>query len=61
MLKTHAHVDFLKTSSLRVQFPPFKTHISWDKFLILMLSLGMTIDKKHHALMKALSSALNAI
>ena len=49
MLKTHAHVDFLKTSSLRVQFPPFKTHISWDQFLILMLSLGMTIDKKHHA------------
>ena len=32
-------------------FPPFKTHTSFDQFLVSMFSLGMSIDKKHHALM----------
>ena len=32
-------------------FPPFKTHISCDQFLVSMFSLGMSIGKKHHALM----------
>ena len=32
-------------------FPSSKTHISCDQFLISMFSLGMSIGKKHHALM----------
>ena len=42
-------------------FPPFKTHISFDQFLVSMFSLGMSIGKKHHALMKAWARVFNAI
>ena len=42
-------------------FPPFKTHVSCDQFHLLMSSLGMTIGKKHHALMKAWAWVFNTI
>ena len=42
-------------------FPPFKTHISSDQFLISVLSLGMSIGKKCHALMKTWARVINAI
>ena len=41
----------IKGGSLLFQFPPFKTRISCDQFLTSMFSLGVSIGKKHHALM----------
>ena len=43
------------------RIPLFKTHISCDQFLLSMFCLGMSIDKKHHALMKGWARVLNAI
>ena len=43
----------IKGGSFLSSFPPFKTHIPCDQFLISMFSLGMSIGKKNHALMKA--------
>ena len=52
----------IKGGSLLFQLiPPFKIHISCHQFLISMFSLGMSIGKKHYALMKAWATVLNAI
>ena len=47
--------------SLLSSFPPFKIHISWDQSIISMFSLGMSIGKKDHTLMKAWARVFNAI
>ena len=52
--------SLLKGNLCFSSFPPFKTHISCDQFLISMLGLGMSIGKKHHALMKAWSRVFDA-
>ena len=36
-------------------------HISWDQFLISMVSLVMSIGKKQHVLLKAWARVFNAI
>ena len=51
----------IKGQSLLSSFPPFKIHISWDQSIIWMFSLGMSIGKKDHTLMKAWARVFNAI
>ena len=47
-----AHFNFSpnQRGSCFSSFPPFKTHIPCDQFLISMFTLGMSIGKKHYAL-----------